>query len=106
VSLKLIKLGGLAIAVDAARHAERLGLSVNVAAKIAESGIASAAAIHLACAAPAVDLGASLTHFYLAEDIVKVPRRISDGIVALPTAPGLGVDVDESAVERFAVKGS
>jgi len=105
VSLKLIKLGGLAAAVEAARHAERLGLSVNVAAKIAESGIASAAAIHLACAAPAVDWGVSLTHFYLAADIVKEPLKISDGLVALPAAPGLGVDVDEAAVARFAVNG-
>jgi muconate cycloisomerase len=106
VSLKLIKLGGISAAIEAARHAERLGLAVNVAAKIAESGIASAAAIHLACAAPAVDWGVSLTHFYLAGDIVKEPLKINDGLVALPTAPGLGVEVDEAAVARFAVKGS
>jgi muconate cycloisomerase len=77
-----------------------------VAAKIAESGIASAAAIHLACAAPAVEWGVSLTHFYLAADIVKEPLKISDGLVALPAAPGLGVEVDEAAVARFAVKGA
>jgi muconate cycloisomerase len=106
VSLKLIKLGGISAAVEAARHAERLGLAVNVAAKIAESGIASAAAVHLACAAPAVEWGVSLTHFYLAEDIVKQPLKIADGLVALPTTPGLGVEVDESAVARFSVKES
>src|SRR4029077_20301470 len=105
VSLKLIKLGGISAAVEAARLCERLGLCVNVAAKIAESGIASAAAVHLACAAPAVEWGVSLTPFYLAEDIVKQPLRISDGLVALPTTPGLGVEVDEAAVERFVVKG-
>jgi muconate cycloisomerase len=104
VSLKLIKLGGISAAVEAARHAERLGLAVNVAAKIAESGIASSAAVHLACAAPNVDWGVSLTHFYLAEDIVKTPLRIADGLVALPAAAGLGVEVDESAVARFTVK--
>jgi muconate cycloisomerase len=74
-----------------------------VAAKIAESSIASAAAIHLACAAPAVEWGVSLTHFYLAEDIVKRPLTIADGLVALPTTPGLGVEVDEAAVARCAV---
>jgi muconate cycloisomerase len=104
VSLKLIKLGGIGAAVEAARHAERLGLAVNVAAKVAESGIASAAAIHLACAAPAVEWGVSLTHFYLAEDIVREPLKIADGLVALPTAPGLGVEVDEAAVARFTVQ--
>ena len=105
VSLKLIKLGGMSAAVEAARLAARLGLSINVAAKIAESSIASAAAINLACAAPSVDWGVSLTHFYLAQDIVKTPLKIADGLVALPAAPGLGVEVDEDAVSRFTVKG-
>ena len=105
VSLKLIKLGGMSAAVEAARLAERLGLSINIAAKIAESGIASAAAVHLACAAPAVDWGVSITHFYLAEDIVKQPMRIADGMVALPDQPGLGVEIDEAAVARLRTKG-
>ena len=88
VSLKLIKLGGMSAALEAAQHVERLGLSINIAAKIAESSIASAAAIHLACAAPAVDWGVSLTHFYLAEDVVRTALAISDGEVALPAGPG------------------
>jgi muconate cycloisomerase len=103
VSLKLIKLGGMSAAVEAAQLCDRLGLAVNVAAKIAESSIASAAAIHLACAAPAVDWGVSLTHFYLAEDIARNALRIGDGGVALPTGPGLGIAVDEAAVERFRI---
>ena len=57
--------------------------------------------VHLACAAPAVDWGVSLTHFYLAEDIAREPLAISDGEVALPAGPGLGIDVDEAQVERF-----
>jgi muconate cycloisomerase len=101
VSLKLIKLGGMSAAVEAAQLADRLGLAVNVAAKIAESSIASAAAIHLACAVPAVEWGVSLTHFYLAGDIVKATPVIGDGMVALPEGPGLGIEVDEAAVERI-----
>jgi muconate cycloisomerase len=104
VSLKLIKLGGMSAAVEAARLAERLGLSVNIAAKIAESSIASAAAIHLACAAPAVDWGVSLTHFYLADDVTKRPPAVAAGLVALPTRPGLGIDVDEAAVEMYRIR--
>jgi L-alanine-DL-glutamate epimerase-like enolase superfamily enzyme len=45
----------------------------------------------------------SLTHFYLAEDLVKRPLPLGDGVVALPTGPGLGVDVDEAAVKRFSL---
>ena len=77
---------------------------MNIAAKIAESSIASAAAVHLACAVPKVDWGVSLTHFYLAEDIVRRPLPLADGMVALPAGAGLGVEVDEAAVERFRVR--
>ena len=101
VSLKLIKLGGFREAFAAGKLCKKLGLKINVAAKIAESGIGTAAAVHLACAVPNVDWGVSLTNFYLAEDIVKRPLPISAGTVALPDGPGLGIDVDEAAVARF-----
>ena len=83
VSLKLIKLGGISAAIEAGKLCQRLGLSVNIAAKIAESSISSAAALHLACAVPKADWGVSLTHFYLAEDIVRHPLPLGDGLVAL-----------------------
>ncbi len=104
VSLKLIKLGGITGAVQAGRLCQRLGLSVNIAAKIAESSISSAAALHLACAVPKADWGVSLTHFYLAEDLVRRPLLLADGVVSLPSGPGLGVEVDEAAVERLRAK--
>lgn len=104
ISLKLIKLGGITAALQAAKLCQRLGLSVNIAAKIAESSISSAAALHLACGVPKADWGVSLTHFYLAEDIVRRPLPLANGLVALPDGPGLGVEVDEAAVERFRVR--
>ncbi len=104
VSLKLIKLGGLTNALAAAAHCQKLNLSVNVAAKIAESSIASAAAVHLACAVPDVIWGVSLTHFYLAEDVVRRPLPLGNGLVALPSEPGLGVEVDEAAVARLRIR--
>ena len=103
VSLKLIKLGGITAALEAGKLCQRLGLSINIAAKIAESSLASAAAVHLACAVPKADWGVSLTHFYLAEDIVKRPLPLASGLVALPSDPGLGVEVDEAAVARLRV---
>ena len=53
---------------------------------------------------PNIDWGVSLTHFYLAEDLVRTPLALRDGHVALPDGPGLGVEVDEAAVERFRVR--
>jgi muconate cycloisomerase len=103
VSLKLIKLGGFRDAIAAGKLCRKLGLRINVAAKIAESSVGTAAAVHLACAVPNVDWGVSLTNMYLAEDIVKAPIAIRDGAVALPDGHGLGVEVDEDAVARFRV---
>jgi muconate cycloisomerase len=104
VSLKLIKLGGIVAAIEAGKLCQKLGLSVNIAAKIAESSISSAAALQLACAVPKADWGVSLTHFYLAGDIVKRPLALAGGVVKLPDGPGLGIEVDEAAVERFRVR--
>jgi muconate cycloisomerase len=104
VSLKFIKLGGITAALDAAKLCRRLGLKVNIAAKMAESSIAAAATVAFACAAPNIDWGVSLTHFYLAEDIVRRPLPLADGFVALPKGPGLGIVVDEAAVGRYRVK--
>jgi muconate cycloisomerase len=101
VSLKLIKLAGISGALAAGALARRLGLAMNIASKMAESSLASAATVHLACAVDNVDWGVSLTHFYLAEDIVRRPLMMENGLVALPLGPGLGVEVDEAAVSRL-----
>jgi muconate cycloisomerase len=101
VSLKLIKLGGFAAALAAGAECKRLGLAVNIAAKMSESSLASAATVHLACAVENIDWGVSLTHFYLAEDIVRQPLAMANGLVALPLGTGLGVDIDEAAVARL-----
>jgi muconate cycloisomerase len=104
VSLKLIKLGGFTAALAAGALCRRLGLAVNVAGKIAESSLGAAATVHLACALGDVDWGVSLTHFYLAEDIVRAPLAMEDGLVALPGKAGLGVEIDEAAVARLRVE--
>ena len=104
LSLKLIKLGGPSALLAAAWMAERLGLSLNLAAKVAESSLGSAATLHMACLVPSVDWGISLTHVYLAEDIVQQPLKIADGAVALPSGAGLGMVIDEAAVSRLRVK--
>jgi muconate cycloisomerase len=101
LSLKLIKLGGFAAALSAGALCRRLGLAINVAAKVAESSLGAAAAVQLACALDNIDWGVSLTHFYLAEDIVRTPLAMEHGTVALSGKAGLGVEIDEAAVARL-----
>ena len=61
---------------------------MNIGVKIAESSIGSSAALHLACAVPKADWGVSLSHLYLAEDIVKTPIALCES-VSLPQAQAL-----------------
>ena len=102
-SLKTIKMGGLRPMYDAALLCDELGMHVNLACKIAESGIATAAVLHLAAAVPSLDWGVSLTSQYLAEDVLVRPLVFEHGHAEVPDAPGLGVEVDEARVRRFAV---
>jgi len=101
-SLKTIKLGGVRPVVDAALLCEELGMQVNLACKIAESGIATAAMLHLAAVVPNVNWGVSLTSQYLSEDVVSGLPVVARGHLDVPNGPGLGVTVDEARVRAHA----
>ncbi len=100
-SLKSIKLGGIRRVYEAAMLCEELGMKVNLAGKVAESSLATAAVLHLAATIPSVDWGVSPTCQYLADDVVQEPIIIRNGQVAIPSAPGLGVQIDEAKVKRY-----
>jgi L-alanine-DL-glutamate epimerase-like enolase superfamily enzyme len=100
VSLKAIKLGGIAAVVAAARLCDALKMSVNVSCKTGESSIACAAALHVASVIPNIDWGLTLTHIGLAEDVTAEPIRTERGHAESLDRPGLGVDVDEDRVRR------
>jgi muconate cycloisomerase len=95
ISLKAIKLGGLRALYEACRLCDRLGMSVNISCKTGESSVASAAALHLAAAVPALGWGLTLTSSGLAEDAVSEPLQIEGGHATVPEGIGLGVEVDE-----------
>ncbi len=103
VNLKIIKLGGISPVINAAYICESLGLSVNLACKVAESSIAAAALFHTGAVLPNLDWGISVTNQYLAEDIVLDPIRAIDGVVTLGRKPGLGIEVDEEKMRRFTI---
>ncbi|MDB5955445.1 enolase C-terminal domain-like protein [Ramlibacter sp.] len=102
-SLKTLKLGGLSGLASAAHVCAALGLRLNLAGKIAETGIASAALLHLAAVVPNVDWGVSPSQLFLAEDVVREPLRPQGGAYRVPQAPGLGVQVDEEQLRRWSI---
>lgn len=100
-SLKTIKLGGLWPVVEAARRMDQLGMSVNLAGKVADTSIASSAIAHLALALPQVNWDASVTNQYLADDVIVEPLRIVEGRMRPLDGPGLGIVVDESKLAKY-----
>jgi muconate cycloisomerase len=101
-SLKTIKLGGVAPVHEAGLLCERLGLKVNLASKMTETGISSAALVQLAAALPAVDWGLALSSLHLLDDVLKRPLAVAHGHVEVPAGPGLGIEVDDVKVRRYA----
>ena len=66
--------------------------------------VSLAANLHLAAAMtniPMIEL--TLDENPLRDSLGRSPVRLEDGHLLLPDAPGLGVDIDEDAVRRFAV---
>ncbi|MFM2444954.1 MAG: hypothetical protein RJB09_2140 [Pseudomonadota bacterium] len=104
IALKLNKLGGVTAALHAASICQENGMKIIVAAKVAESSIASAAIMHLASVIPSVEWGVSLTHPYLAVDLVKQPLELKDGKSFLGNKPGLGIDVDVDNLDRYRIR--
>jgi o-succinylbenzoate synthase len=100
-SLKTIKLGGMREVCRAAALMHDLGMKVNLAGKMAESGIATAAVLNIAAAVPSVDWAVSPTSPYLAEDVLVKPLEFESGHAIVPSGAGLGVEVDESRVRKF-----
>lgn len=103
-SQKTVKLGGLKSVCEAAALCEALDMKVNLAGKIAESGICSAALLHLAAAVPTLDWGVSPTSPYLVEDVIAKPLDLSNGHARVPAGIGLGIEVDEQRVRRFTIE--
>jgi glucarate dehydratase len=74
-------------------------------------GIATAAYLQIAAATPSVSAPSqSLLRWTTDDVIVGGPFSPEDGVVAVPTGPGLGVELDEIAlrrcVERYAREGA
>jgi o-succinylbenzoate synthase len=104
--LKPMRLGGIRPSLELAREAAERGVPCIVTTTF-DAGIGVAAALHLAAALPSVEAFADPAHGlatadHLAADIVIEPPRPRGGALAVPPRPGLGVRLDEDALEAAA----
>jgi glucarate dehydratase len=91
--------GGIARTRDFIRSCEALGVGFRFHS--GETGIASAAYLHLSAALEHVR-GASQTLFHwYADDVIEGgPFALENGVTQVPTGPGLGVTLDRTALQR------
>lgn len=99
--LKPALLGGIRPALALARRAAAYGIE-SFATTTFDSSVGIAAAAHLAAALPWGRAHGLATGEHLADDLVTAPLLPSGGRLAVP-GPGLGVTVDERALDRLAV---
>jgi len=101
LALKLTKSAGLASTMAIARIAEAAGLGCYVGCMI-ETSLGTAAYLQAAVAAAPVTWGCELFGpLLLRGDVVREPVRYADGCILALDGPGLGVDVDETALEEW-----
>jgi L-alanine-DL-glutamate epimerase-like enolase superfamily enzyme len=101
--VKPARVGGLRCAVRIIETAAEAGVPV-VVSTLFETGIGIAAALRLAAALRGPERAHGLaTADLLASDLLARQLRIVDGRMTMPPGPGLGIDLDAAAVERFSV---
>ena len=116
LSVYYTKPGGLWKAKRLLAVAGAFGLQCDINGS-GEMGIGNAANLHLAAAAPEITLAGTIPITSTAEiqrtkvagrkyldDIIRVPFEYRGGHLVVPSGPGLGIEVDEEKLSRYAVK--
>jgi muconate cycloisomerase len=104
ISIKIQKCGGMLRAREISAIAAAGGLAC-YGGDMFETGIACTAGAHLIAATPNISLGCEFyqPNYYLTEDLLAQPFPVRNGKVQVPTAPGLGIEVDEDRLRRYAI---
>ena len=95
--------GGIRIAQQMIQAASERGFGCVITSTL-EAGIGLAAELHLAAASPQVTLECGLdTLPLLVDDLLVEDLFIRDGFLAVPTGPGLGVKLDQQALDKYCI---
>lgn len=101
------KHGGIGGTLEIANLAKAAGLSCSIGSNL-ELGIGTAAMLQVAAAMPALDADSYpcdlVGPVYHETDLLTQPLTIGPKTARVPDAPGLGVELDESLLERYRVK--
>lgn len=115
VSIYTTKPGGLYRAMEVAAVCRAAGIICNVNGSV-ETGVGNLANVHLAASAAAVTLSnvvpvstpaeqqnGQVGGIYYRDDLLTEGLSLVDGAITVPTAPGMGIAVDEAKLEKYKV---
>ncbi len=100
--IDLEKVGGLAQARRCAALCEASGLPASLGSRPG-LGVATAALAQLAAATPGFASANESVYPQLADDVLSEPLTLVDGMIIVPQAAGLGIDIDRAKIERYQV---
>jgi muconate cycloisomerase len=116
VSIYTTKPGGLYKALEVNAVCRAAGIICNVNGSV-ETGVGNLANIQFAAAAPTVILSCvvpvstpqeaqhgQVGGIYYKDDLLKTPFKLVDGAIEVPDGVGMGMEVDESKVEKYRVR--
>jgi len=104
VNIKIMKPGGLYRSRQMAAICEAAGIP-NIIGSMLETGIGTAAGVHIAAATRNVALECEFVGpLFLEDDLLVEPLDMGNGRVSVLDRPGLGVDLDEDALHRYKVE--
>jgi L-alanine-DL-glutamate epimerase-like enolase superfamily enzyme len=96
------QLGGISSARACAQIGVAAGLTLMLGSR-PSLGLATAAMLHLAAATPGLSTANESSYHWLTGDVLLEPLAVTDGMMAVPNSPGLGVTVDRTKVDRYSV---
>ncbi|MFC7237621.1 mandelate racemase/muconate lactonizing enzyme family protein [Saliphagus sp. GCM10025317] len=92
--------GGIAGVRELASIAEDGGMSLAHHCAF-DLGIRTAAILHTVYSTPAINLPSDTAYFGWEADVIQDSFTINEGHMTVPDGPGLGIDVDMDAIERY-----
>ena len=94
--------GGLRQAWKASVICEKFQIGIAVHSS-GELGIQLATMLHLGAAVPNLSFAADAHYHHLTDDIIRGGKmKYEDGCIQVPTAPGLGVELDRDKLNKYA----
>jgi L-alanine-DL-glutamate epimerase-like enolase superfamily enzyme len=102
VVIDLQRVGGLAAARKCAAIAQAAGLGACLTTG-PSLGVGVAAMLQLAAATPAFSHCTQCAHHLMREDLLVDPLELGDGMLTVPSGPGLGAQLDRGKLEKYQI---